>query len=401
MSIKIQYNKQLLEKLCLRDECIVDFTTIEKYNRNIKVNFICKCGNTHNKTFRVINYFGGFCKICTNNNKLNKFKETCIEKYGKENPFQSQEIQNKIRQTCIERYNTEHPMQNPEIQNKIKQTCIEKYGKENPFQSQEIQNKIKQTCIEKYGKENPSQSQEIKDKKIETCIKNFGVENPFQSQEIKNKIKQTCIERYNTENPMQNPEIKNKIRQTCIERYNTEHPMQNTEIKDKIKQTFIENFGVENPSQSQEIKDKKIETYFKKTGYENPMQNPEIFEKALKNSYNIKEFTFPCSNIIQVQGYEPFLLDILVKEGYIFEDIIVKRTSVPEIWYEKNNKKSRYFCDIYIPKTNTIYEVKSNWTYKNNIEVNLLKKQACIDAGYNFELWIFDAKGNRINEVIL
>ena len=69
MSIKIQYNKQLLEKLCLRDECIVDFTIIEKYNRNIKVDFICKCGNTHNKTFRGINNFGGFCKICTNNNK--------------------------------------------------------------------------------------------------------------------------------------------------------------------------------------------------------------------------------------------------------------------------------------------------------------------------------------------
>ena len=69
MSIKIQYNKQLLEKLCLRDECIVDFTTIEKYNRDIKVNFTCKCGNTHNKIFRVINYSGGFCKICTNNNK--------------------------------------------------------------------------------------------------------------------------------------------------------------------------------------------------------------------------------------------------------------------------------------------------------------------------------------------
>ena len=153
--------------------------------------------------------------------------------------------------------------------------------------------------------------------------------------------------------------------------------------------------------QNPEIQKQSKETYFKKTGYENPMQNPEIFEKALKNSYNIKEFTFPCSNIIQVQGYEPFLLDILVKEGYTFEDIIVKRTSVPEIWYEKNNKEHRYFCDIYIPKTNTIYEVKSTWTYKNNIEVNLLKKQACIDAGYNFELWIFDTKGNRINEVIL
>jgi len=69
---KIQYNKQLLEKLCLRDECIVNFTTIEKYNRNIKVDFTCKCGNTHNKTFRVINNFGGFCKICTNNKEEQK-----------------------------------------------------------------------------------------------------------------------------------------------------------------------------------------------------------------------------------------------------------------------------------------------------------------------------------------
>ena len=49
MSIKIQYNNQLLEKLCLRDECVVDFTIVEKYNRNIKVDFICKCGNTNNE----------------------------------------------------------------------------------------------------------------------------------------------------------------------------------------------------------------------------------------------------------------------------------------------------------------------------------------------------------------
>jgi len=73
MSIKIQYNKQLLEKLCLRDECIVDFTKIEKYNRDITVDFTCKCGNTHNKTFRAINNSGGFCKICTNNNKQKKY----------------------------------------------------------------------------------------------------------------------------------------------------------------------------------------------------------------------------------------------------------------------------------------------------------------------------------------
>jgi hypothetical protein len=90
-----------------------------------------------------------------------------------------------------------------------------------------------------------------------------------------------------------------------------------------------------------------------------------------------------------------FLLDILVKDGYTFNDIIIKRTEVPEIWYNKNDKKCRYFCDIYIPKTNTIYEVKSTWTYKKDIDDIPLKKQACIDTGYNFELYVFDSKGVR------
>lgn len=125
------------------------------------------------------------------------------------------------------------------------------------------------------------------------------------------------------------------------------------------------------------------------------MQNAEISEKSSKNSYNLKEYSFPCGNIIQVQGYEPFLLDILVKEGYTFDDIITSRIQVPTIWYNKNNKKCRYYCDIYIPKTNTIYEVKSTWTYQKGIEDIPLKKEACIDAGYNFELYIFDNKGVR------
>jgi len=95
MSIKTQYNKQLLEKLCLRDECIVDFTKIEKYNRNIKVDFICKCGNTHNKTFRGINNFGGFCKICTNNNKQQSEYQEKKKEYREQNKEKKKNIGNK------------------------------------------------------------------------------------------------------------------------------------------------------------------------------------------------------------------------------------------------------------------------------------------------------------------
>jgi len=89
------------------------------------------------------------------------------------------------------------------------------------------------------------------------------------------------------------------------------------------------------------------------------------------------------------------LLKNLVEEGYTYEDIIVKRTDVPVIWYEKNNKQHRYYCDIYIPKINTIYEVKSTWTYKKDIEKINLTKQACIDDGYLFELYVYDGKGIR------
>ena len=155
------------------------------------------------------------------------------------------------------------------------------------------------------------------------------------------------------------------------------------------------NNGTEYPMQSQKIKDKSKQTNLLNYGFEHPMQNAEYSEKASKNAYNPKEFKFPCGNTIQVQGYEPYLHKNLVEEGYAYEDIIVKRTCVPVIWYEKDNKKHRYYCDIYIPKINTIYEVKSTWTYKKDIEDIHFKKEACIDAGYLFELFVYDNKGIR------
>ena len=73
------YNKQLLQELCVRDECIVDFTKIEKYNRDIKVDFTCKCGNKHNKTFIQIYKACGYCKICTESKRKEKAKQSCIK----------------------------------------------------------------------------------------------------------------------------------------------------------------------------------------------------------------------------------------------------------------------------------------------------------------------------------
>jgi len=82
-----------------------------------------------------------FCSYkCSSNSKevKEKKKETCIEKYGVENPSQSEEIKEKIKETCLEKYGTENPSQNEGVKEKIKQTMLEKYGVEHPSQTQEF-----------------------------------------------------------------------------------------------------------------------------------------------------------------------------------------------------------------------------------------------------------------------
>jgi glucan-binding YG repeat protein len=67
----------------------------------------------------------------------------------------------KVKSTNLEKYGVENPFQSEEVKEKGKATCLEKYGVENPFQSEEVKEKIKATCLEKYGVENPSQNSEI------------------------------------------------------------------------------------------------------------------------------------------------------------------------------------------------------------------------------------------------
>ena len=115
------------------------------------------------------------------------------------------------------------------------QTNLERYGVENPFQSEEIKNKIKQKNLEKYGVENPSQSSEIKQKKIETSLKNYGVENPTQSEIIKQKSKQTNIKKYGVSYAMKLPEVAQKSVETRFKNNNYIKSTSSGEARDFIK----------------------------------------------------------------------------------------------------------------------------------------------------------------------
>ena len=58
-------------------------------------------------------------------------------------------------------------------------------------------------------------------------------------------------------------------------------------------------------------------------------------------------------------------------------------------------KEDIHFVDFFIKSQNRCIEVKSTWTNqsKNNV---LEKQQAAINLGYNYKIWIFDEKGNKL-----
>ncbi len=63
----------------------------------------------------------------------------------------------------------------------------------------------------------------------------------------------------------------------------------------------------------------------------------------------------------------------------------------------KKKKKHKHYVDIFIPSQNRCIEVKSTWTIKQNEKAIFQKQNAAKEAGYLYEIWVYDNKGNKIN----
>ena len=196
--------------------------------------------------------------------------------------------------------------------------------------------KIKETCSEKYDDENFNN----RDKAKNTCLDKYDVENPFQVKDFKDKSRQTCLDKYGVEYYINTNEYKESFRQTCLEKYGVEHHRQNGKYE----------FG-----------------------------------------YKHKDYIYPSGKIVKIQGYENQLLDELL-EIYTESEILTNKDDMPEFWYYSNdNSKHRYFPDVYIPKTGTIYEVKSSYTLNESKKNGVydLKVQSVLEEGFEFELRVY------------
>lgn len=117
------YVKQIVEehgmKLLLNDS---DY----KNNKQI-LPLECKCGRPHQAVLSDIKK-DKHCQEC----KKEKYKETCLEKYGVENAFESEEIKQKSKETCMKKFGFEHAMRHPDIIRKSLQTAYHKVEYELP-----------------------------------------------------------------------------------------------------------------------------------------------------------------------------------------------------------------------------------------------------------------------------
>lgn len=159
------------------------------------------------------------------------------------------------------------------------------------------------------------------------------------------------------------------------------------------KQCMMKKYGVKNGFQLESIKQKSKRTLLQKYGVENPQFSNEC-------KFKWKIYTYPSGKTIKYQGYENFGIDLLLSEKYNENDIITDRKNIPKINYIDFNGKQRTHCpDIWLPTTNTLIEIKSNFTYnqhKQNIES---KRFGAIEAGFNYKLLVFNDDGT-INKYV-
>lgn len=169
-----------------------------------------KCDKTYTTTFHNLKKdFVCECKFC-------KRKETCLQKYGVDNPSKSEVIKEKTKQNNLKKWGFVSTSQNPIVQIKAKQTKLKNGTTQN---SSKIHEKVKNT----WQKKSKEEIDNIVRKRKETSLEKFGVDIPSKSQNVKDKTKKHNLEKYNCDYPNRLENVKDKIKQTNLKKYGVEN----------------------------------------------------------------------------------------------------------------------------------------------------------------------------------
>lgn len=344
-----------------------------------RVSYLCFCKSSYQSSWRLFKN-GARCAECTKSS----IRETCMAIYGVDNPSKNEAVKQKIKDTMLERYGVEYAMQIKEFSDTAKETNIKNHGGKHNLTLPGVREEAAEAYEKKYGAKFGKVPEHIEKGKRMTRER-IGVDYPFQSKEIHVKIKKNNLEKYGKEVYIVSETGKKQMK----EKYGSEYYVTSEQSKEQTK----EKYGSEYYITSEHF----TESMIRKFGVPYAIQNPEILSKAMLTAYSSKDYITPSGKQWKIQGYEHYALDLIFSQGIEEDDIVVSFDNVPTIPYTFQNTQKVYFPDIFIKSLNLIIEVKSSYTFLRERPKNIAKFQATAKL-YNFELWIFNQKGERIEQ---
>lgn len=187
------------------------------YFVNNKTNLLlCDCG----KHLSFKGFKSGYRNTCGDKTCfVKKRKETCLEKWGVDNPKKSKEVIAREKDGILNRWGGHHYMSDDGVKKKFKETMIRNHGVEWAQQSKDISNKSKSTYNKNLNKDEiiRRRSESNKNKSIEeredilfrknkTINKNWGsIANLYRH--INDRIKEKSIKKWGVEHHLSHPEI--------------------------------------------------------------------------------------------------------------------------------------------------------------------------------------------------
>lgn len=263
-------------------------------------------------------------------NNIKKRKETCIEKYGTDNPAKSQIIRQKIRKTNIERYGASSPLLNVEVIQKTKNTNLLRYGDECAQSSKQVRKKISVSHKEYWHRLSEDERQKRADQFIQNMKDIYGVNN---ISELKKRYFQ-CKE----SSPIDWNNVIYKTKQTNSERYGVTSVLQSDKAKSLARVAMQDRYGVDYPFQSKDIIKKANSTMHKRYGPDWETVVEKMIETKRKNH------TFNTS----IPEDESFTI---LKERY------------PDTVTQYKDDRYPFVCDFYIPSLDLFIECNYHWTH--------------------------------------
>lgn len=149
----------------------------------------CEVCGSPNKYSAKKNYggnYGGWSRTCSkecflsSESRMQRTRNTMVERYGVEFSGQSKELLGKRNQTMLDRYGVTHYLESEEGREKFNATMQERYGVDWALQSEEIYEKFQTTSMKKYGTASPLENKEVILRRMNTWRNKYG-KHPNQS----------------------------------------------------------------------------------------------------------------------------------------------------------------------------------------------------------------------------